>query len=100
MSPNQKGALALVLAMAVLILNDGMMKLARRDIAIGEAFAVAPFRYSLPIWSALTGYLLFGTLPDRWFFVGGTLIVGSRLYVLCRETVLKRDLSIRSTPPG
>jgi drug/metabolite transporter (DMT)-like permease len=46
---------------------------------------VAPFRYTLLIWGALAGYLLFDETPDPWSRFGMLLIVGSGLYILHRE---------------
>ncbi len=60
----------------------------------GEAALVAPFKYSSLLWAALIGYLMFGELPDRWTIVGAVIIVLAGLYVLHRETQLKR----RATP--
>ncbi len=51
---------------------------------------VAPFRYTLMLWSAAAGFVVFGDLPDRWFFVGGALILGAGLYTLHRERVRAR----------
>ena len=60
----------------------------------GEAALVAPFKYSSLLWAALIGFLMFGELPDRWTIVGAVIIVLAGLYVLHRETQLKR----RATP--
>jgi len=56
----------------------------------GEATLVAPFKYSSLLWATLIGYLMFGELPDTWTLVGAVVIVLAGLYVLHRETQLKR----------
>jgi drug/metabolite transporter (DMT)-like permease len=59
--------------------------------------AVAPFRYSYLLTSALGGYLVFSELPDHWTLIGAVLIVGSGLYALHREAARKRLLSADAT---
>jgi drug/metabolite transporter (DMT)-like permease len=60
-----------------------LMALGFRDVDLS---VVAPFRYSYLITSALGGFLVFGELPDGWTVVGATLIVGSGIYALHRES--------------
>ena len=45
-----------------------------------EAGAVQPFSYTLLLWAATLGYLVFGNVPDRWTIAGAALIVASGLY--------------------
>lgn len=47
--------------------------------------AVMPMDYSGLIWATLFGWLLFGTLPGGWTFVGAPVIVASGLYIFWRE---------------
>ena len=53
------------------------------------ASAVAPFAYSNLIWATLSGYLLFGNLPDFWTVVGALIIAASGIYILYRERRVK-----------
>ena len=56
---------------------------------ISEAAVVAPFEYiALPI-AIFWGVLVFGEWPDKTTFFGIALILGSGLYIIWRETVLK-----------
>jgi drug/metabolite transporter (DMT)-like permease len=55
------------------------------------AAVVAPFGYSSIIWSTSFGFLIFGDLPDVWTIFGGTIIIGSGIYILHRERVRGRD---------
>lgn len=59
----------------------------------GEAALVAPFKYSGLLWAILIGFLLFGELPDSWTIGGAILIMLAGLYVLHRETQLRRAQS-------
>jgi drug/metabolite transporter (DMT)-like permease len=57
--------------------------------AQASASALAPFGYSQMIGMAALGWLVFGQLPDRWTFVGATIIAASSLYILHRERILR-----------
>jgi drug/metabolite transporter (DMT)-like permease len=52
---------------------------------VGEISVVAPFRYTSLLWAILLGWLLFGTLPDRWTMLGGVITVASGLFILQRQ---------------
>ena len=52
---------------------------------LAEAKIVAPFKYSSILWAVVLGYLIWGDLPDAWIIGGGTIVVGSGLYILHRE---------------
>jgi drug/metabolite transporter (DMT)-like permease len=58
-----------------------------------EATVVAPFEYAALPFAMLWGLIVFGDVPDSQALLGMTLIVGSGLFVLYRETVLKRRAS-------
>lgn len=59
-----------------------------------EVTVVMPFKYTMVIWAAALGYLVWGDLPDRFVIAGAALVVASGLYILHRET------SQRSRRPG
>lgn len=61
-----------------------------------DTSVVAPFRYSLLIWSALSGYFVLGEVSDRVSMAGSLLIVGSGLYMLHRERIRHREIAARS----
>jgi len=88
----------------------GMLAISAAMVAIGHVLiviafrgvdvtAIAPFRYTLLIWSGVCGYLAFGEVPDRFAIFGSALIVGSGLYALHREVVRRRTLAA-AVPPG
>ncbi len=56
-----------------------------------RASVLAPFAYVQLVWAAATGYLLFGTVPDRWIVTGAIIIVASGLYTLHRERVRRGE---------
>ena len=64
---------------------------------ISEAAVVAPFEYiALPI-AIFWGVIVFGEFPDKTTFIGIALILGSGLYIIWRETILK-DTETPKTP--
>jgi drug/metabolite transporter (DMT)-like permease len=83
-----------LLACAAAFLGAGtyLVVIAYRD---SEVSLVAPFRYTLLLWSGLAGYVVFGELPDRFAIIGGGLIVASGLYALHREGVRRREKAAR-----
>jgi drug/metabolite transporter (DMT)-like permease len=61
-----------------------------RAFAAGELMAVAPIDYSRLLFAGIMGFLLFAELPDRYTLVGAAIIIGSTLYIACREAHLSR----------
>ena len=53
---------------------------------MAEASAVLPFDFLQLVWAALMGFLVFGEVPDRWVWVGGTLIFLSSTYLALKES--------------
>lgn len=51
------------------------------------AAVLSPFIYSQIIWMVALGWLVFNQLPDRWTFIGGSIVIASGLYLLYREQV-------------
>ncbi|MCW1840995.1 DMT family transporter [Prosthecomicrobium hirschii] len=47
---------------------------------------VAPFIYTQIVWAVLIGYLVFGDLPGLNTIVGASIVIGSGLYLIWRET--------------
>lgn len=54
------------------------------------AAVLAPFHYTQMIWGVLVGLLLFGEWPGPALAAGGSLVVGSGLFILFRETRMPR----------
>ncbi|WP_422050237.1 DMT family transporter [Shimia sp.] len=58
---------------------------------VGEASAVAPFRYTRLVFAMLLGIFILGERPDWPTFAGSTLIVAAGLYTFLRERALARS---------
>ena len=56
-----------------------------------EASMVAPFFYTILIWVAVSGFFVFGEVPDHWTAFGAVVMVASGLYILHRERVRRGD---------
>jgi drug/metabolite transporter (DMT)-like permease len=54
---------------------------------------LAPFSYVQLVWATTLGYLVFGSLPDRWIAAGTALIVASGIYTAHRERIRAREKS-------
>ncbi len=73
---------------AVATVGQYWMILAYRN---ASASVLAPFNYIQLIWSAGSGYLVFGTLPDGMTMLGASVIAASGLYTIHRERVRARE---------
>lgn len=58
---------------------------------IGEVSAVSPLRYTRLPFAALVGYVLFAEIPDMATLTGSALIIGAGLFVMLRESQIKRN---------
>ena len=66
---------------------------------VGEASFVQPFRYTLLVWAALLGILLFNAWPDAWTICGGAVIAGCGIYSLHIERRTAREAAPPSERP-
>lgn len=62
-----------------------------RGLQLAPASLVAPFQYTSIVWASLTGFLVFGEVPDAATLLGAAIIVGAGLFLLVAER--------RTTPP-
>jgi drug/metabolite transporter (DMT)-like permease len=46
---------------------------------------LAPFEYTALVGGAIAGYVIWDEVPDRWVILGGSIIIGSGLFVVYRE---------------
>jgi len=53
---------------------------------IGEAAIIAPMQYSQILWAAVYGALFFNESIDRMTLIGASVIIGSGLYIVLRES--------------
>jgi drug/metabolite transporter (DMT)-like permease len=56
-----------------------------RSLKIAPASIVAPYQYTLIVWAALFGYLVFGDVMGTWTIVGAAVICGAGLALLIFE---------------
>jgi len=84
-TPEEWGRLALMGALGFLA-HFTMLQ----SLAVADASLVAPFNYVRVLWAIGLGYLWFGETPGPWTFLGGGVVIASGLYVLWRETRLRR----------
>ena len=72
------------------VLNGGAHYMMIEAHRWAEASVIAPFRYTALVWALVLGFLIWGDVPDAWLLAGSTLVVGSGLYILHRETRARR----------
>lgn len=74
---------ALLLAIAALgtLAHFALIK----ALSFAEAGALQPFSYTLLVWAAVVGFLMFGDIPNRWTIAGASIIILSGLYAWHRE---------------
>jgi drug/metabolite transporter (DMT)-like permease len=56
-----------------------------RSLTLAPASVVVPYQYTMIVWGALLGYLVFGDVPSLNVFIGATIIVAAGLYIFVRE---------------
>ena len=76
---------ALLLAIAVLgtLSHFALIK----ALGYAEAGSLQPYSYTLFLWAAVIGYLVFNDVPDLWTLAGALIIIASGLYAWHRERV-------------
>jgi drug/metabolite transporter (DMT)-like permease len=72
------------------VLGSASHLLLIRAFALAPASTLSPFGYVQLIWALVAGVVVFGNVPDLWTLLGAALIAGSGLYVLARESYLRR----------
>lgn len=75
------------------LLGGAAQYLIIRALQRAPASVVSPLGYSELIAAVALGYLLFGDLPDRYTWLGSTIIIASGLLVVYRQNVLRRSVS-------
>lgn len=51
-----------------------------RALDYAEAGAVQPYSYTLLVWAAVFGFVVFGDMPDGWTIAGAAIVVASGLF--------------------
>jgi drug/metabolite transporter (DMT)-like permease len=52
------------------------------------ASVVVPYQYSMIVWAAIFGHLVFGDLPTLATMIGVAIIIAAGLYIFLREREL------------
>lgn len=60
------------------------------SLRLAKAVIVVPFKYFNMIWAVMLGFLIWGDLPDMWVLSGTVLVILSGLYIMHRESLLRR----------
>lgn len=66
----------------------------------GSLSAVSPFRYSAIVWAVLSGYLLWGHLPDTVPAIGIAIVVAAGLYALHYERTEQQRAATADARPA
>lgn len=56
-----------------------------KALELGEASRLQPYGYTLMIWAAVLGLIVFGQFPDAFTVAGGIVIAASGVYAFARE---------------
>ncbi len=62
-----------------------------RALSLSEASALQPFNYTMLVWAAFLGLIVFGEFPDVPTLIGAGIVVASGLYAWHRERVRAGD---------
>jgi drug/metabolite transporter (DMT)-like permease len=57
-----------------------------RALHLAPASAVSPFYYFMLVWAVILGFLFWGDVPTLGLLVGSSIVVGSGLFLLWRES--------------
>ena len=60
-----------------------------RSLQLADASVVAPYQYSLILWSVLFGWQVFNEVPDAYTMIGAAIIVAAGLYIFWRERAVR-----------
>jgi S-adenosylmethionine uptake transporter len=59
-----------------------------RSLKLAPASTLAPFQYTMLLWSAILGYLIFGDIPENRIWVGSAIVVLAGLFIFHRQKVV------------
>jgi drug/metabolite transporter (DMT)-like permease len=69
-----------------------------RSLKLAPASVVVPYQYSMIIWAAVFGYLVFGDVPQPATLAGAAIIIGAGFYIFLRERELGREETVVNPP--
>ena len=59
---------------------------------IASPAVISPFEYTILIWAALSGWFIFGEMPNTRTFIGMFLIVSGGIYIFIRENIKEQSI--------
>ena len=71
-----------------------------RSLRLCEASEVAPYEFAQMIVAVAFGYWVFGESPDLWTWVGSVIIAATAVYVMRRESLLRRARAAAEAADG
>jgi drug/metabolite transporter (DMT)-like permease len=69
-----------------------------RSLKLAPASVVVPYQYSMIVWAAIFGYLVFGDVPSVATVIGVAIIIAAGLYIFLRERELGLGEPVVSPP--
>ncbi len=69
-----------------------------RSLKLAPASVVVPYQYSMIIWAAIFGYIVFGDVPPVATALGAAIIIGAGLYIFLRERNLGHEETAVNPP--
>ncbi len=63
-----------------------------------DAGAVQPYAYTLLVWAAVLGAVVFGDIPDHWTLAGAAIIVASGLYTWHHDRRVAQRVAANGSP--
>jgi drug/metabolite transporter (DMT)-like permease len=75
----------LVLIGLVGVVGMAAMACVNRSLKLAPASVVVPYQYTMIVWAAIFGYLVFGDVPLWSVVTGATVIIAAGLYIFFRE---------------
>ncbi|CAO3426584.1 DMT family transporter [Azospirillum endophyticum] len=91
-------ALALMAAMG--IAGGGAQYFSTRAYSLARAVVVGPFSYASLIYATILGWVVWGDVPAPHVIIGATVVIGSGLLILYRETRRAASPPTGRTPRG
>ena len=77
----------LLLVLAILAALAEIMVI--KALELSQAVVLAPVHYTLLIWGTIYGWFVFGQLPDKWTWLGASIIFVTGTYMVRREWAIK-----------
>jgi drug/metabolite transporter (DMT)-like permease len=78
----------------------GALLCVNRSLKLAPASVVVPYQYTMIVWAAIFGYVVFGDVPSIEIVIGALIIAAAGIYIFLRERKLARDDEPTSMPPA